>query len=139
MLLKKSYDMVLWFLVKNNWKHFENFLHFLFKNFQTYFSGITSWKNIENVTFDFIQICPRFISPLLFILWIIIFATKLQLSRNPSKLYFIKDYKLILLPEFAKLVSRPIHHLKKYFFRFAKISNVFKNFQFWRRNRTKTN
>jgi hypothetical protein len=38
----KGYDMVLRFLVKTNWKYFENFPHFLFENFQTYFSGIAS-------------------------------------------------------------------------------------------------
>jgi hypothetical protein len=64
MLFEKSYDMVLWFLLKNNWKYFEN---------------------IENATFYFIQICPHFVSSLLLILWIIIFATKLRFGRNPSK------------------------------------------------------
>ena len=47
MLFEKSYDMILWFLVKNNWKYFENLLHSLLKKFQTDFSGITSWKYRE--------------------------------------------------------------------------------------------
>jgi hypothetical protein len=29
---------------QKNWKYFENFPHLLFKNFQTYFSGIISKK-----------------------------------------------------------------------------------------------
>jgi hypothetical protein len=47
MPFEKSYDMILWFLVKNIWKYFENLPHFLFKQFQTYFSGIISWKYWE--------------------------------------------------------------------------------------------
>jgi hypothetical protein len=34
MLFEKSYDIFMGFLVETIWKYFENFLHFLFKNFR---------------------------------------------------------------------------------------------------------
>jgi hypothetical protein len=47
MLFKKSYDLVLWFLGKTFWK-------------------FSTAENIENATFYFIRICPRFVFSLLF-------------------------------------------------------------------------
>jgi hypothetical protein len=41
-------------------------------------------ENMGIATYHFIQICPRFVSSILFILWIIIFETKLRFGRNPS-------------------------------------------------------
>jgi hypothetical protein len=51
-------------------------------------------SSAENIAYDtsyFIQICPLFVSLLLFILWIIIFATKLRFGRNPSKPSFTQN------------------------------------------------
>jgi hypothetical protein len=47
MLFEKSYEIFLGFSVETIWKYIENFPHFLFKNFQTNFSGILSWKYWE--------------------------------------------------------------------------------------------
>jgi hypothetical protein len=71
----------------------------------------SSAENIENAHLNFNQICPRFVSSLLFILLIIIFATKLQFERNPSK-PFLSRIKINRKPQLVKLVSRPIHHVK---------------------------
>jgi hypothetical protein len=65
MLFEKSYDIFLGFLVETILKYFENFPHFLFKIFQTNFFEITGLKY---ATFNFFQICPCFVSSLLFIL-----------------------------------------------------------------------
>jgi hypothetical protein len=108
MLFEKSYDMVLWFSVKINRKYFENFPHFLFKlNFLVSPAG-----NIEIATFYYIQICPRFVSSLLFILWIILFQTKLRFGRNPSKPSFIQNWKKFIALKLATLVSQPIYRVK---------------------------
>jgi hypothetical protein len=48
-------------------------------------------ENIKNATFYLIQICPRFVSLPLFILWIILFATKLRFGRNPPKPSLIQN------------------------------------------------
>jgi hypothetical protein len=119
MLFEKSYDMVLWFLVKNNSKYFENFTYILFKLIFLESSA----ENIENAHFNFNQISSYFVSLLLVQLWIIIFATKLRFSRNLSKPFLFKIKKIITL-KLAKLVSRPIHHVK-----FNKL-NSWKNISF---------
>jgi hypothetical protein len=62
--------------------------------------------------FQYIQICLRFVSSLLFILWIILFETKLWFGRNPSKPSFIQSWINFITPNFVKLVSRLIHNVK---------------------------
>ena len=108
-LFEKSNDIFLKFLVETFWKYFKNFPNFLFKIFQTIF-----FKNrlkTLGMPLYFFQICPRFVSPLLLILWIIIFETKQRFGRNPSKLFFIQNLKTIISPKLAE-VSQPIYHLK---------------------------
>jgi hypothetical protein len=101
----------LWFSVKKIGNILKIFVISCTKIFKLIFLESPA-ESIENLTFYFIQICPRFVSPLLFILWIIFFATKLRFGRNPSKPFFIKNKKKIISPKFAKLISRPIHHVK---------------------------
>ena len=48
-------------------------------------------ENIRNSYFQYIQICPRFVSLLLFILWIVSFEVKLWFGRSPSKPTFIQN------------------------------------------------
>jgi hypothetical protein len=55
---------LLGFCIETIWKYFENFPHFLFK---LIFLKLPA-KHIANATFYFFQICPRFVSSLLFIL-----------------------------------------------------------------------
>ena len=45
----------------------------------------SSVENFENGYFIFNQICPRFVSSLLFILWIILFWMKIRFARNKVK------------------------------------------------------
>jgi hypothetical protein len=60
------------------------------KNFELIFLE-SSAVNFTNSTFYFIQIRPCFVSLLLFILWIIIFATKLRFGKNQSNLFYIQN------------------------------------------------
>ena len=55
------------------------------------FSLKSSAENIANVTFYFFHICTRFVSSLLFILWIIPFKTKLRFGRNRVSSSLIKN------------------------------------------------
>ena len=82
------------------------FLISCFKIFKLIFLE-SSAENIENATFHFIQICPCFVSSLLFVFWIIIFATKLRFGKNPSKLFFTKNQENFHWPKLAKLITDP--------------------------------
>jgi hypothetical protein len=108
MLFEKSYDTFLGFLVETIWKYFENFPHFWFKFFKHIFLKLPA-KNSGNSTFYFIQICPRFVSSLLFILGIIIFVTNdglAEIHRSPLL------SRIKISPRLAKLVSQPVHYFK---------------------------
>ena len=69
-------------------------------------------ENIGNGYFHYIQIWLRFVSSLFFILWIILFQTKLRFDRNASKPPFIQNQKKIITPKLAKLVSQPMDRVK---------------------------
>jgi hypothetical protein len=91
MLFEKPYDMLRWFLVKNNRKCFENFISFLVPNFFKLIFLESLAEKMKNGYFDLIQICPRFVHSLLFILLIIIFWMKIRFGRNSSKPSLIKN------------------------------------------------
>ena len=98
-------------------------------------------KNMKKTTSYFIQICPCFVSTLLYILLIIIFGTDQcfgEISWNPCL------SKKIILLKLAKLLSRLNHRIKfshssnerKYLLPCAKIL-FFSNFRFWRKSSIK--
>jgi hypothetical protein len=109
--------------LKNHMTFFGDFGSKLFGNILKIFliccSNNFFWNhriNIPNASFYLFQVYPRFVSLLLFILWIIIFETKLRFGRNPSKPSSIQNYRNFILPKLAKLVSRPIQLMKKNIF-----------------------
>jgi hypothetical protein len=137
---------------RNYLEIFWKFSSFLVQTYFKLFFLKSSAKNIWNATFYCFQICLGFVSSLLFIFWIIIFWMKLRFGRNPSKLSSIKNYKKMYSTETCQIeeLSWPPHiyfmHLMKknisvdvLEFRFFSIFFKIWNFQFWRRNRVKTN
>jgi hypothetical protein len=80
-------------------------------------------ENIENAAFYFIQICPCFVSSILFILWIIIFATKLRFVRNRLSPSLIKNKKKIIALKLAKFLSRPDQRIQ--FISFISCKKIF--------------
>jgi hypothetical protein len=99
--------MVLWFLVKYILKIF---LISCSKFFKLIFL-LSPAKNIENATIYFIQICPRFVSSLLFLLWIIIFETKL---RKSIESLFYPELKMYLTETCR--IGKPTHSPFKIYF-----------------------
>jgi hypothetical protein len=66
------------------------FLIYSSKIFKTNLFGILSWKYWNGYVF-YIKICFRFVSSLLFILWIILFWMKIRFARNLVKHSLIKN------------------------------------------------
>jgi hypothetical protein len=119
MLFEKSYDIVLWFLVKIIWKYLENFPHSFFSKIFKLIFLESSAANIENAYFYLIQKCPCFVFSLLFIHWIIFFATKLRFGINPSK-PFLSRIKKNYFTETCQ-IGKPTHPPRKiYFIKFMK-------------------
>jgi hypothetical protein len=65
----------------------------------------SSAENIQNATFYFIQICPRFALNHNF-------CNDTTVWEKSIKALFYPKLKKIISPKLAKLVSRPIHRLK---------------------------
>jgi hypothetical protein len=84
---------------------------------QNYFEILLIYIS-KNAIFYLFHICPRFVSLLSFILWIIIFATKLRFGRNRLSPLLIE--KSIILLKLAKFLSRPPNSI--YFFYLMKIN-----------------
>jgi hypothetical protein len=152
MLFEKSYDMVLLFLVKIIWKYFENLPHFLFKNFQTYFFGIITWKYWE---------CHLLLYSNMSSFCFLALVYTLNHNFCKETTVWQKSIEALFYPELKKnyfteicQIGKPTHPPFKIFFiklmkknisfdvlKFCFFSSFFKNlnFRFWRRNRTKTN
>jgi hypothetical protein len=108
MLCEKSYDMV---LIKINWKYFKTY-HFLFKNFQTNFSGIISWKYWE----CHFLLCSNMS---LFCFYALVYTLDHTFSNKTTvqqksivALFYSKLKKKIITLKLTELVRRPIHRVK---------------------------
>jgi hypothetical protein len=108
---KNHMTFFLEFSVETIWKYFGSSPHFLFKIFQTNFSGILSWKYWEWLLSLYSNISSFSFFALVYTLNHT-FCNELRFGRNPSKPSLIKNKIFFTSLRLAQLVSRPVHHFK---------------------------